>query len=158
MPASAAVSFVEEATCDGLSEGEMMVLSKLEHVAHCFLSSRLAGCSWRCPNGSFLSERKEVRFQRHTAGMSARKEACFNLRPQVKGDSHGVLSSKFTPAQPCSKVDRLSKLNRKRKPPSERLPTPGEIGSPNHARRVALPGVILIQISRLEYLFPMKTF
>jgi hypothetical protein len=107
MPASAAMSFVEETACDGLSKGKMMLLSKFEHVAHCFLSFRLAGCSWRCLNGSFLSERKEVRFQRHTAGMSARKKACFNLRPQVKGDSHGILSFKFTPASPDSKVDRF---------------------------------------------------
>jgi hypothetical protein len=99
MPPSVAVSFVEEAARDGLSEGEMMLLSKFEHAAHCFLPLRLASCGWRCLDGSFLSEGKEVRLQRHTAGVSARKETRFDLGPQVKGDGHGILSFKFTPAE-----------------------------------------------------------
>jgi hypothetical protein len=53
---SAAVSFVEEVACDGLSEGEMMLLSKFEHAAHGFLSFRLASCGWRCLDGGFLGE------------------------------------------------------------------------------------------------------
>src|ERR1035437_5178503 len=92
MPPSVAVSFVEKATCDGLSEGEMMLLSKFEHAAHCFLSLRRASRGWRCLDGRFLGEGKEVRLQRHAAGMSARKETRFNLGPQVKGDGHGNLS------------------------------------------------------------------
>jgi len=95
------VFFVKEATCDGLSEGEMMLLSKFEHAAHCFLSFRLASCGWRCLDGRF-SEGKEVRLQRHAAGMSARKETRFDLGPQVKGDGHGNLSFKFTPAKSLS--------------------------------------------------------
>ena len=93
MPPSVAVSFVEEATCDGLSEGEMVLLSKFEHAAHCFLSFRLASCGWRCLDGRFLGEGKEIRFQGHAAGMSARKETRFNLGPQVKNNGHGNLSS-----------------------------------------------------------------
>jgi hypothetical protein len=34
--------------------------------------------------------------------MGARKETRFNLGPQVKGDSHGILSFKFTPAESLS--------------------------------------------------------
>ena len=94
-----AVSFVEEATCDGFSEGETILLSKFEHAAHCFLPFRLASCGWRCLDGRFLSEGKEVRLQRHTAGMSARKQTRFDLGPQVKGDGHGILSFKFTPGR-----------------------------------------------------------
>src|ERR1035441_8976685 len=82
MPPSVAVPFVEEATGDGLSERETMLLSKFEHAAHRFLPLRLAGCGWRCLDGRFLSERKEVRFQRHAAGMSARNETRFNLGPR----------------------------------------------------------------------------
>jgi hypothetical protein len=93
MPPSVAVSFVEEAACDGLSEGETMLLSKFEHAAHCFLSFRLASCGWRCLDGRFLGEGKEIRFQGHAAGMSARKETRFNLGPQVKNNGHGNLSS-----------------------------------------------------------------
>jgi hypothetical protein len=52
---------MEEATRDGLSERETMLLSKFEHAAHCFLSFRLASCGWRCLDGRFLSEGKEVR-------------------------------------------------------------------------------------------------
>src|ERR1039458_8260557 len=44
MPPSVAMSFVEEATCDGLSEREAMLLSKFEHAAYCFLPFRLASC------------------------------------------------------------------------------------------------------------------
>ena len=84
---------MEEAACDRLSEGESMLLSKLEHAAHGFLSLRLAGCRWRCPDGRFLGERKEIRFQGHAAGKSARKKTLFNLGPQVKSDGHGNLSS-----------------------------------------------------------------
>jgi hypothetical protein len=91
MPPSVAVSFVEEATGDWLSEGETILLSKFEHAAHCFLPFRLASCGWRCLDGRFLSEGKEVRLQRHTAGMSARKQTRFDLGPQVKGDGHGNL-------------------------------------------------------------------
>jgi hypothetical protein len=58
---SVAVSFVEEATGDGLSEGEMILLSKFEHAAHCFLPLRLASCGWRCLDGRFLGEGKEIR-------------------------------------------------------------------------------------------------
>jgi hypothetical protein len=90
---SVAVSFVEEAACDGLSEGEMVLLSKFKHAAHCFLSFRLASCGWRCLDGRFLGEGKEVRFQGHAAGMSAREETRFNLGPQVKNNGHGDLSS-----------------------------------------------------------------
>src|ERR1019366_10738240 len=92
-------SFVEEGKRDGLSEGEMVLLSKFEHAAHRFLPFRLAGCCWRCLDGRFLGEGKEIRLERHAAGMSARKETRFNLGPQVKGDGHGNLSSKFTPAR-----------------------------------------------------------
>ena len=99
MPPSVAVSFVEQATCDGLSEGEMVLLSKFEHAAYCFLPLRLASCGWSCLDGRLLSEGKKKRFQRHAAGMSARNETRFNLGPQVKGDSHGNLSSEFTPAE-----------------------------------------------------------
>jgi hypothetical protein len=94
MPPSVAVSFVEEAACDGLSEGEMMLLSKFEHAAHGFLSFRLATCGWRCLDGRFLGEGKEIRFQGHAAGKSARKKARFNLGSQVKSDGHGNLSSR----------------------------------------------------------------
>ena len=41
MPPSVAVPSVEETACDGLSEGEMVLLSKFEHAAHGFLSFRL---------------------------------------------------------------------------------------------------------------------
>jgi hypothetical protein len=102
MPPSVAVSFVEQAPCDGLSERETVLLSKFEHAAYCFLPLRLAGCGWRCLDGRFLSERKEVRFQRHATGVSARKESRFNLGPQVKGDGHRNLSSEFTPARSLS--------------------------------------------------------
>src|SRR5664280_1985813 len=61
MPPSVAVSFVEEGTRDGLSEGEMVLLSKFEHAAHRFLPFRLAGCCWRCLDGRFLGEGKEIR-------------------------------------------------------------------------------------------------
>jgi hypothetical protein len=61
MPPSAAVSFMKEGACDGLSEGETMLLSKFEHAAHCFLTFRLAGCRWSCLDGRFLSEGKKVR-------------------------------------------------------------------------------------------------
>src|ERR1035437_7269831 len=84
MPPSVAVSFVEAAACDGLSEGETMLLSKFEHAAHCFLPLRLASCGWLCPDGRFLGEGKEIRSQGHAAGMSAHKETRFNLGPQVK--------------------------------------------------------------------------
>ena len=86
---SVAVSFMEEAACDRLSEGESMLLSKFEHAAHCFLSFRLASCGWRCLDGRFLGEGKEIRFQGHAAGMSARQETRFNLGPQVKNNGHG---------------------------------------------------------------------
>jgi hypothetical protein len=99
MPPSVVVSFVEEVTCDGLSEGETMLLSKFDYAAHGFLPFRLASCDWRCLDGRFLSEGKEVRLQRHTAGMSARKETGFDLGPQVKGDGHGNLSFQFTPGR-----------------------------------------------------------
>ena len=72
---SVAVSFVEKAACDWLSEGEMVLLSKFEHAAHGFLSFRLASCGWRCLDGRFLGEGKEIRFQWHAAGMSARRLA-----------------------------------------------------------------------------------
>jgi hypothetical protein len=85
---------MEEAACDRLSESEMIRLSKFEHGAHGFLSLRLAGCRWRCPDGRFLGERKEIRFQGHAAGMSARNQARFNLWPQVTNDGHGNLSSR----------------------------------------------------------------
>src|ERR1035437_5714096 len=68
MPPSVAVSFVEEATRDGLSEGEMILLSKFEHALHCFLAFRLASCGWRCLDGRFLGEGKEIRFQGHAPG------------------------------------------------------------------------------------------
>src|ERR1035437_1342273 len=103
MPPPVAVPFAQQATCDGLSEHEMMLLSKFEHAAYCFLPLRLAGCGWRCLDGRFLSERKEVSFQRHATGVSARNETRFNLGPQVKGDGHGNLSFKFTPRPPCSR-------------------------------------------------------
>jgi hypothetical protein len=90
---SVAVSFVEEAACDRLSEGEPVLLSKFEHAAHCFLSLRLASCGWRCLDGRFLGEGKEIRFQWHAAGMGARKETRFNLGPQVENNGHGNLSS-----------------------------------------------------------------
>ena len=90
---SVAVSFMKEAACDGLPEGETMLLSKFEHAAHGFLSFRLASCGWRCLDGRFLGEGKEIRFQWHAAGMSARKETRFNLGPQVKNNGHGKLSS-----------------------------------------------------------------
>jgi hypothetical protein len=96
---SVAVSFVEEAACDRLSEGESMLLSKLEHAAHGFLPLRLAGCGWRRLDGCFLGERKEIRFQGHAAGMSARKETRFNLGPQVKNNGHGNLSSGSKPGR-----------------------------------------------------------
>ena len=89
-----AVSFVEEGTRDGLSEGEMVLLSKFEHAAHGFLSFRLASCGWSCLDGRLLSEGKKKRFQRHAAGMSARNETRFNLGPQVKNNGHSNLSSK----------------------------------------------------------------
>src|ERR1035437_958394 len=104
MPPSVAVSFVEEATRDGLSEGEMILLSKFEHALHCFLAFRLASCGWRCLDGRFLGEGKEIRFQGHAPGMSARKETRFDLGPQVNGDGHGNLSSKFTPAKSLSLI------------------------------------------------------
>src|ERR1017187_5767396 len=91
MPPSVAVSFVEEATRDGLSQREAMLLAKFEHAAHCFLPFCLTGCGWRWLDGRFLGERKKIRLQRHAAGMSARKETRFNLGPQVKGDGHGYL-------------------------------------------------------------------
>jgi len=93
------MSFVEEATGDGLSEGEMILLAKFEHAAYCFLPLRLASCYWRCLDGRFLSEGKEVRLQRHTGGMSARKKTRFDLGPQVKCDGHGILFFKFTPGR-----------------------------------------------------------
>src|ERR1035438_4281062 len=93
MPPSVAVSFVEEGTRDGLSERETMLLSKFEHAAHRFLPLRLAGCGWRCLDGRFLSERKEVRFQRHATGVSARQQTCFNLGPQVDRKSTRLNSS-----------------------------------------------------------------
>jgi hypothetical protein len=114
MPPLLAMSFVEETACDGLSEGETMLLSKFEHAAHGFLSFRLASCGWRCLDGRFLGEGKEIRFQRHAAGMSARQETCFNFGPQVKNDGHGNLSSG-------------SKTGRTRWPAMQALPprTPG---------------------------------
>src|ERR1039457_5089104 len=102
MPPSVAVSFVEQATCDGLSEREMMLLSKFEHAAHGFLSFRLASCGWSCLDGRLLSERKQKRFKRHAASIRARNETRFKLGPQVKGDGHGNLSSEFTPAESSS--------------------------------------------------------
>src|SRR5664280_2035122 len=78
MPPSVAVSFVEEATRDGLSQREAMLLAKFEHAAHCFLPFCLTGCGWRWLDGRFLGERKKIRLQRHAAGMSARKETRFN--------------------------------------------------------------------------------
>jgi hypothetical protein len=87
------MSFVEETACDGLSEGETMLLSKFEHAAHGFLSFRLASCGWRCLDGRFLGEGKEIRFQGHAAGKSARKKTLFNLGPQVKNNGHRKLSS-----------------------------------------------------------------
>jgi len=102
MPPSVAVSFVEEATRDELSEGEMMLFSKFEHTAHCLLSLRLASCGWRWLDGRFLGQGNEIRLQRHAAGMSARKETRFNLGPQVKGDGHDNLFSKFTSAESLS--------------------------------------------------------
>jgi hypothetical protein len=114
MPPLLAMSFVEETACDGLSEGETMLLSKFEHAAHGFLSFRLASCGWRCLDGRFLGEGKEIRFQWHAAGMSARKETRFNLGPQVKNDGHGNLPSK-------------GKTGRTRRPAMQALPphTPG---------------------------------
>jgi hypothetical protein len=93
------MSFVEETACDGLSEGETMLLSKFEHAAHGFLSFRLASCGWRCLDGRFLGEGKEIRFQGHAAGVSARQETCFNFGPQVKNDGHGNLSSGGKPGR-----------------------------------------------------------
>jgi hypothetical protein len=87
------MSFVEEATCDGLFEGETVLLAKFEHAAHGFFPLRLASCGWRCLDGRFLGEGQEIRLQRHAAGMSARKETRFNLGPQVKNNGHGNLSS-----------------------------------------------------------------
>jgi hypothetical protein len=100
MPPSVAVSFVEEATRDRLSEGEMMLLSKLEHAAHCLFSFLLDSRGWRWLYSRFFSEGKDIRIQRHAAGIRARKETRFNLGPQVKGDGHVILPSKFTPARP----------------------------------------------------------
>jgi hypothetical protein len=99
MPPSVVVSFVKEAACDGLSKGEMMLLSEFEHAAHGFLSFRLASCGWRCPDGRFLGEGKEIRFQGHAAGMSARQETRFNLGPQVKNNGHGNVSSRCKSGQ-----------------------------------------------------------
>ena len=93
------MSFVEETACDGLSEGETMLLSKFEHAAHGFLSFRLASCGWRCLDGRFLGEGKEIRFQGHAAGMSARQETRFNLGPQVKNNGHGKPSSGGKPGR-----------------------------------------------------------
>jgi hypothetical protein len=93
MPPSAAVHFVEETTRDGLAEGEVVLLSKREHALHSFLSPRLGSHGWRLLHRRFLSEGKDICFQRHAAGMSARKETRFNLWPQVKSDGHGNLSS-----------------------------------------------------------------
>jgi hypothetical protein len=72
---SAAVSFMKKAACDGLPERETMLLSKFGHAAHGFLSFRLASCGWRGLDGRFLGEEKEIRFQGHAAGMSARRLA-----------------------------------------------------------------------------------
>jgi hypothetical protein len=60
MPPSVAVSFVEEAAGDGLSERETMLLPKFEHASHSFRPFRLAGCRWWCLNGRVLSEGKEI--------------------------------------------------------------------------------------------------
>jgi hypothetical protein len=92
MPPSAAVSFMEETTRDGLSEAEVVLLSKCEHALHGFLSPRLGCRGWHWLTGRFLSEGKDVCFQRHAAGMSARKETRFNLGPQVKSNGHDKLS------------------------------------------------------------------
>ena len=83
-----AVSFVEQATCDGLSEREMMLLSKFEHAAHGFLSFRLASCGWSCLYGRLLSEGKKKRFQRHAAGMSARNETRLDRKSTRLNSSH----------------------------------------------------------------------
>jgi hypothetical protein len=61
MPPSVAVSFMEETTGDGLSEGETMLLPEFEHAAHRFPPFRLAGRGWRCLAGRFLGEGKEIR-------------------------------------------------------------------------------------------------
>ena len=55
------MSFVEEATCEGLSEGETMLLSKCEHAADGFLSFHLASCGWSRLDGRLLSEGKDIR-------------------------------------------------------------------------------------------------
>jgi hypothetical protein len=91
MPPSVAVSFVEEVTRGRLSKGEMILLSKFEHAAHCLFSFRLDSRGWRWLYSRFLSEGKDIRIQRHAAGMSAREETRFNLGPQVKGDGHVIL-------------------------------------------------------------------
>jgi hypothetical protein len=52
---------MEEATCDGLSEREAMLLPEFEHAAHRFFPFRLAGCGWSCLDGRFLGEGKQVR-------------------------------------------------------------------------------------------------
>ena len=70
-----------------------MFLSKFEHAAYSFLSSPLGCRGWHWLDRRFLSEGKDICFQRHAAGMSARKETRFNLWPQVKSDGHGNLSS-----------------------------------------------------------------
>jgi hypothetical protein len=116
MPPSVAVSFVEQATCDGFSESETVLVSKFEHASHCFLPFLLASFGWRCLDSRFLSEGKEVRLQRHAAGLSARKETRFNLWPQVKGDGHGNLSFEFTPAKSVSlNVARISRQSSARR-------------------------------------------
>jgi hypothetical protein len=61
MPPSAAVSFMEEATCDGFSERETVFLPEFEHAPHRFLPFRLAGCGWRCLDGRLLGEGKKIR-------------------------------------------------------------------------------------------------
>jgi hypothetical protein len=91
------VSFVEETARDGFSEREAMFLSKFEHAAHRFLSLRPLSCVWRCLSDRFLGEGKEIRLQKHAAGLRTRQETRFNFGPQMKSNGHGYLSFEFTP-------------------------------------------------------------
>jgi len=108
MPPSAAVSFVEETTRDGLPEGEVVLLSKREHALHSFLAPRLGSHGWRLLDRRFFSEGKDICFQRHAAGLSARKETRFNLGPQVKSDGHGNLSFLFYVSSGSTVVHRTN--------------------------------------------------
>src|ERR1035438_7053027 len=104
-----AVSFMQELACNRLTERQAILLAKFEYAAHGFLPHRLRGVAGWGLKDCLLSEREEILFQSHTAGLGPREKACLDFRLQVEGNRHRILCSlQFTPASPYSKAGKLA--------------------------------------------------